>query len=113
MESSGTRLASALWVSALLRRIGSAGGLGAVLRRGDAQAGTIVLLLRRRDGLLPMIAARDGSGRPVWRRSGSAEVLTDSEANAWVERQVKTDPDLWAVEVEDPDGRWEGSLPPR
>lgn len=113
MSGGSARLATSVWVSALLRRHGQQGGLGAVLRRGEAESGAVALLLRTREGLVPLVAAQDGTGRTAWRRVRGSETLSDSDANAWLDRALRTDPDLWAVELEDPDGLVEPNLPPR
>ena len=44
------RVTSDLWVAALLRRIFSEGGFGAVLRRGGDSAGAIFIVMRDRMG---------------------------------------------------------------
>ena len=95
------RLASAVKVSALLRRVSAAGGFGAVLARGDATAGSIAVVIRSRnaDGddtlVSPMFAAIGGY---EWVEVAAGEVIP-----AWIERSRARDPDLWIIELDIPD----------
>jgi len=95
------RLTSALLVSALIRKVESEGGTGAVLAKGDATAGSLLLLIAdrgrtvavRERGLLP-------NGNPGWIATGPAD-LDDAEALAsYLERRRKFDSDIWLVELD-------------
>ena len=98
------RLKSELRAKAMLRIANQPGRSGMVLRRGDADAGGIVLLLRDRAGRTMVLAeARDGDGNPAWSRGTGTDPVTEAEALAYVERQVGRDPDLWVLELEGPD----------
>jgi hypothetical protein len=97
------RIKAGLWVQAALR-LGNAGGKpGMVLRKGDADAGGILVLLRGRDGLLALSQTRDAEGRPAWIRALGAAPADEATADAYVERQRRFDPDLWVIEFEAPD----------
>ena len=73
-----------------------------VLRKGDPDAGGILVVLHGRDGLsvLSQIRAADGA-RPGCARTGAAPVDQEA-ADAYVARQVGFDPDLWVLEFEAP-----------
>ena len=94
------RLAAGLLVNALVRRVGAAGGNAAVLARGDATAGALLLILteRGRDaraverGLGP---AGESVLVPVGPAGGDESALTDY----WRRRRAR-DPDLWVVELD-------------
>jgi hypothetical protein len=97
------RVKAGIWVSMALRLADIAGRSGAVLRRGDPDSGGILCVLRGREGLLVLSQVRDAAGRPAWLRGSGAVPVDQATADAYVERQVKRDPDLWVVEFEVPD----------
>ena len=101
------RVKTALWVGAAIRLSDGAGRPAAVLRRGDPDSGGILCVLRARDGLFVLAQARDAAGREAWVRGTGGTAVAQDAADAYVERQVRRDPDLWVVEFEAPDG-----LPP-
>ncbi len=97
------RVKAGLWVQVALRLGNAAGRYGAVLRRGDADAGGILVVLRGREGLVVLSQVRTGDGPVAWlRATGPAPVDADT-ADAYVARQTRTDPDLWVIEFEAPD----------
>ncbi len=97
------RVKAGLWVAAALRLAFADGRGGAVLRRGDADAGGILVVLRGREGLSVLSQVSGQDGEHAWlRATGSAPVLQDA-ADSYVERQVARDPDLWVVEFDAPD----------
>ncbi|MDE2008187.1 MAG: DUF1491 family protein [Rhodospirillales bacterium] len=97
------RVTSRLWVQAALRLGDGAGKPGAVLRRGDPDAGGVVVVLRGRAGLLVLAQARAADGAAAWMRGTGSEPVDQAAADAYVERQTRRDPDLWVVEFEAPD----------
>ena len=97
------RVKAGLWVSAALRLAFADGRGGAVLRRGDADAGGILAVLRGRDGLCVLSQVSGQDGERAWLRATGAEPVLQDAADAYVERQVARDPDLWVVEFDAPD----------
>ncbi len=94
------RVKAGIWVSMALRLGDISGCPGAVLRRGDADSGGILCVLHGRDGLVVLTQVRDSEGRPAWMRGTGPAPVNQELADAYVERQVKRDPDLWVVEFE-------------
>jgi hypothetical protein len=94
------RLKSSLWVAATLRTADISGSPGMVLRKGDSDAGGILVVLRTRSGLSVFSQARTADGEPGWTRATGAEPVTDETADAYVARRIRSDPDLWVVEFE-------------
>jgi hypothetical protein len=97
------RVKAGIWVSMATRLSDISGRPAAVLRKGDPDSGGILCVLRGREGLVVLSQIRDAEGRPAWMRATGAAPVDDATADAYVERQVKRDPDLWVVEFEAPD----------
>lgn len=100
-------LKTEVWASALIRRAAIAGAFAAVARKGDKDAGAVLVKVATLDGRARLYApARDGAGERIW-LDLSAGPLGEEEAgvDAYVQKRVGTDPDLWVIEVEDKHGR--------
>ncbi len=101
------RVTSELFVSQLVRRVFSAGGFAAVIRKGAAEAGAIFITVQERSGGVQMYRPAPQTayetGRPQDRQFTRAANVNDGlAANAALEREARFDPDLWIVEVEPP-----------
>ncbi len=85
-------------------RLGNANGrYGAVLRKGDPDAGGVLAVLRGREGLCVLSQVRTADGAAAWMRGTGAQPVEEADADAYVSRQVRFDPDLWVIEFESPD----------
>jgi len=95
------RPASGVLVSALIRRVHSEGGAAAVLARGDAQAGGILILALER-GANPSFYERGlgPQGRAVLLESGPSDLAQEADATAYWQRRRARDPDLWVIELD-------------
>lgn len=100
------RLKAGIFVRALIRRAEVAGASAYVLRKGVEESGAIILKISRRDGtsLVLSQARRGAEGELVWMKP-LGDAVDDEKASAWFDKQVKFDPDLWIVEIEDREGR--------
>lgn len=103
------RLKSEIWVKAYVRRLASGGRQAFVVRHGDDDAGAIYIRVNRLDGtsLLygPAPASLDGAETDRrWTPFFKGMPRPDGEIEALLERESRTDPDLWIVEVEARDG---------
>jgi len=97
------RLKAGLWVKATLRLADKDGRAGAVLRKGDADAGGVLVVLRGREGFLVLSQTRAADGALAWMRATGAAPVDQAAADSYIARQVRFDPDLWVVEFEAPD----------
>ncbi len=98
------RLKAGIWASAALRRAHQLGRSGMVLRRGDPDAGGILVVLREHAGTLVVLGqTRTADGEPAWIRGTGAAPTDQATADAYVARQVARDPDLWVLEIDGPD----------
>ncbi len=95
------------WASALIRRAEIAGAFAAVVRKGDADAGAVLVKVATLDGRARLYApARDGAGDRVWLDLSAGPLGEDERAvDAHIAKRAETDPDLWVVEIEDKQGR--------
>ena len=98
------RLKAGIRASAALRRAHQEGRSGMVLRRGDDDAGGILVVLRDRIGRMVVLAqARTPEGEAAWMRGTGEAPVDQAAADAYVARQVGRDPDLWVLEIDGPD----------
>ena len=102
------RLKTALWVAAYLRRCQVEGLSAVVRRRGAEEAGAVFVRISRLDGTSDLFgpapqSAFDAAGGAAraFTPSLAAQAKPDAEVEAYLVRQIKYDPDLWIVEVED------------
>ena len=102
--SSGMRLKSDIFVSALIRRVFAQGGYAAVLRKGAEDAGAIFIRQRSRLGMESLYGPAPQSfledampGRLFEIRLEAAEADAVDQALA---REIRFDPDCWVVEIE-------------
>ena len=94
------RVKAGIWVQMALRMGDLDGRPGAVLRRGDTDAGGVLVMLRGRDGVSVLSQVRSATGAAAWMRGTGPGAVPEPEAEAYVARQVARDPDLWGLEFE-------------
>jgi len=97
------RVKVGIWVSAALRMADLSGRSGMVLRKGDADAGGVLIILRGHAGLTVLTQIRDASGEPAWLRGTGEIPVEEPVADAYIAKQVKYDSDLWVIEFDAPD----------
>jgi len=96
-----------MWVQAVLRMGQADGRYGVVIRKGDADAGGVLVVLRGHAGLTVLTQIRDASGEPAWLRGTGETPVEEPIADAYIAKQLKYDSDLWVLEFDAPD-----DLPP-
>ena len=97
-------LNSDLWVGALIRRAQIEGASATVVRKGDVRAGTVIVkAYNTSDRTARAYSEAFGQdGDRLWIEPVSG---TESDIDAWIQRQLGYDPDIWVVEIEDRQGR--------
>jgi hypothetical protein len=103
------RLKSEIWVKAYVRRTASAGRQAFIVRHGDDDAGAIYIRVNRLDGASLLYGPAPASLDVMqtdrrWVAAFKGLARPDAEIDAYLDREVRTDPDLWIVEVEARDG---------
>jgi hypothetical protein len=100
------RLKSAIYVQALMRRCESAGAQAYLLRRGAEEAGAVFLKVNRLDGTFVVLArARvDAEGSLAWTKP-LGETTDEAKVTEYFAKQIRFDPDIWIIEIEDRQGR--------
>ncbi|MCW5770802.1 MAG: DUF1491 family protein [Rhodospirillaceae bacterium] len=108
-----SRLKTGLWAAALLRRWnGHTDVVATLVRRGDEDAGTVLLKISRLDGTATVLSQTTTmEGRRAWMRGTGVAPVAEVEAEAYIQRQRKRDPDLWVIEIEDRRGQFETDEP--
>ena len=93
-----------LWVYALIRRAQQGGAFAVIERKGDARGGAVLVKqLNRRAGTVRLFAeATRIDGDSVWMQPVAGD---EPAIDAYIARQARIDPDIWVVEIDDPEGR--------
>jgi len=107
------RLKSSIWVAAYVRRCHIEGAFAAVRRRGAEEAGAVYIKINRLDGTgvlygpAPQAVFDEAqlAGRIFTIILGAQAPVPEADIEARLVREVRYDPDVWIVEVEDRAGR--------
>ena len=85
----------------MLRRAAVEGGFGTVMRKGDAERGSLLLFVSSRGvhfATLERILNLDGSYG--WQRVGPSESAGSAEIADFLARRTRFDEDIWAIELD-------------
>ena len=85
----------------MLRRAAVEGGFGTVMRKGDAERGSLLLFVSSRGvhfATLERILNLDGSYG--WQRVGPGESAGSAEIADFLARRTRYDEDIWAIELD-------------
>ncbi len=101
------RLPTRLWVDALLRRAEIGGAAGFVLQKGDPERGDVLVKVATLDGAARLYAPAMGEdGGRIFLDLAVQGIGPDEAAiDSYIARARERDPDLWAIEIEDREGR--------
>jgi hypothetical protein len=85
-----------------MRRATAHGGFAAILAKGDAERGTLLLIVTERGSQVAVLERMlNASGAYEWQKGGpKAGMPAPSE---WLEKRRRNDPDLWLIELDVPD----------
>ena len=100
------RVTAELWVKAHIRRCNAQAIPAMVVRRGDDQAGALIIKVNHLGpGCMVLTPTNSMDGGRQWRRAMGDDLVPEAEADAYIERQLNMDPDIWVLEIEDRQGR--------
>ena len=100
------RLKSKIIIDAIIRICSDRGLPATVVRLGDHDAGNIYIKVSNivYDCLI-YTQQRQTDETIKWVTTPSKNSLSETQADAYLERQIKYDQDVWIVEIEDPKHR--------
>jgi hypothetical protein len=107
------RLPTALWVEAQLRPLNDNGIFYYITNKGNHASGVVMVKLNSLNGECALlIQQRDFEGRLGWIHALGQETVEERKADEYIQRAISRDPDLWVIEIEDPERRnpFEGKI---
>jgi hypothetical protein len=95
------RLPAHVEVAGILRRSEASGDFAAVLRKGDPDSGSILLIVTSRGrhvAFLERVLSADGFY--AWQSAGPGESAGSPEIAEFLGKRARFDEDLWAIELD-------------
>lgn len=95
------RLPAALEATALMRRVQTEGGFATLIKRGDADRGALLLVVRggnRHVGCLERLLTLEGGYS--WQLTGPGESQGEQELAEFLGKRSRFDDDLWIIELD-------------
>ena len=95
------RLPAHLEAAALIRQAEAEGGFGTVVKRGDAERGSLILLVAsrgRHEACLERALGADGNYG--WRRAGPTAGADPQTLADWSQKRIRFDEDSWLIELD-------------
>lgn len=98
------RLPTKLWLDGHLHHLTVKGVPYYIIQRGDRVGGLVLLKLNGLEhGVKLLTQQRDLDGVMQWVGALDQDIVSEQDAEAYINRAVARDPDLWVVEIEDRD----------
>jgi hypothetical protein len=95
------RIKAGFRVKALVRRVQSQNASAFITRRGDEDAGAILIVLNGLAGKSRLLSqARNGTGELIWLMVSGVDPQADLDIAEDIAKRCARDPDLWVVEIE-------------
>lgn len=106
------RLKTDFWIRAQIRLCDIAFIPAVIARRGDSDAGQVLIRRNLSNGQCELFARTTAlDGAAAWRRATGAEPVDETAGDGIVAREAGFDPDLWVLEIDDPNRRYELDAP--
>jgi hypothetical protein len=88
-------------VGGIVRRVAASGDFAAVIKRGDPDRGSLLIMVASRGrhvACLERVLAADGSYR--WQPAGPGESASSAEVADFLARRARFDEDSWVIELD-------------
>lgn len=98
------RLPTQLWLDAQLAPLNAQGIFYYITHKGNPASGIVLLKLSNTRGLCSLLIQQRNfeTGQLEWVHAMEGADIEETEADAYINRAIERDPDLWAIEIEDP-----------
>ena len=102
MDDQTAQLPVSLWIDLSLEPLAAQGIYHYIRQRGDAKTGVILLYLNGLAGQCRLlIQQRNDEGIMGWMNALAQDLVEEIKAEAYIQRTILRDPDLWVIEIED------------
>jgi len=99
------RLPTKLWVEGILHNLTMQAVHYYYIQKGDPKSGMLMVKLNDLEGNVRLLSQQRDfeSDELLWMDVLEKETVEESKADAYIQRAIARDPDLWVLEIEDPD----------
>ncbi|WP_419904271.1 DUF1491 family protein [Kiloniella sp.] len=98
-------LGSDFWIMAQVRQSNQEGTPAMVIHKGDPDRGSLLLKINLLGpGCQVLSQTRDIDGNLAWLAANKGELMEERDADEYIGRAIKRDPDVWVIEFEDKSG---------
>ena len=95
------RLAASVEASGFIRQAEAEGGFGTILRRGDKERGSLLIVVRCRGAYVASLERMLGmDGSYNWARLGPEAGASESDIAQFLQKRARFDEDSWAIELD-------------
>lgn len=96
-----SRLSAKLEATGIVRRAQADGDFATILRRGDPERGSLLLVVSSRGRHIACLErVLELSGEYRWQRAGPADSASSAEVAEFLAKRARFDEDLWAIELD-------------
>jgi hypothetical protein len=96
-----SRLPAHVEVAGILRRVAASGDFATVMRKGDAERGSLIIFVTSRGrhvAVLERVLASEGEYR--WQAANGLESAGSIEIADFLAKRARFDEDMWAIELD-------------
>jgi hypothetical protein len=96
-----SRLPTHVEVAGILRRTAASGDFATVMRKGDADRGSLIIFISSRGrhvAILERVLGKDGDYR--WQAANAPDSAGSPEIADFLAKRARFDEDLWAIELD-------------